>query len=110
MKRVFGFISCALIGLAFLFCGLMTPAHLRVVDAGVIAKAGANRETVADRGTSLARNYDFGAAQLLLDASYRDELPGSEKLAFAITSAGAQHPDYKAWGGGAKADLAAILT
>ncbi len=106
MKRVIGFLTCAVLGLALVFCGLLMPAHLRAVDTGVIAKAGGNRATVIDRGLALARSNDLGAAQLLLEAANRNALPEREKLTAAI----ALYPENKTWGGGAKADLAAILS
>jgi hypothetical protein len=109
MKRTFGFLTCAILGLALVFCSLLMPAHLRVVDASILSKAGGNRATVVDRGLALSRDNDLGAAQLLFDTANREKLPGSEKLAASLNGLAAQHPEFQSWGGGAKPDLAAIL-
>ncbi len=122
MKRVWLFIVICIAGLALLACGLLIPAHLRAVDAGVIRVAGRNGYTPS--GQQLAAQPDLsssrpqliiggsldneikaktasgnlGVAQLLVQAACLADLPGSGQLGVSVTNAIRQNPDAFFWG------------
>jgi hypothetical protein len=80
--------------------GLVVPAHLRAVDAGVLQRAGRNTTGLIQRGLALVREDQLGAAQLLLEAGQAEGLPGWQELGLALTYSATQHPGWRVWGGG----------
>ncbi len=100
MRRVTGFLICAIPGLVMLVCGLLVPAHLRAVDSGVLQRAGINTASLADRGLTLVRQNKLGAAELLLRAAQMEGLPDWHRLGLALTNSALQHPRWMVWGGG----------
>ena len=115
MNRLLGFLTCVIVGVALVFCGLLMPAHLRVVDASIIAKAGGNHATVIDRGLGLVHENNLGAAQMLGTFAQNQKLPGLDKLSDALMHAFAASFEKNnghiiLWGGGAMPDLAGLFT
>jgi len=100
MNRLTGFLMCAIPALLLLACGVVVPAHLRAVDAGVLQKAGRNTAALTDQGLTLVRQNKLGAAQLLLKAAQAEGLPDRQRLGLAITNSAMQHPRWMVWGGG----------
>jgi hypothetical protein len=100
MRRLTGFLICAIPGLGMLVCGLLVPAHLRSVDAGVLRKAGGSTATLTEQGLTLVRQNKLGAAELLLQAAQAEGLPDRQRLGLAITNSARQHPRWMVWGGG----------
>ena len=100
MRRLTGFLICAIPGLLMLVCGLLVPAHLRAVDASVLQKAGRNTAALIEQGLTLVRQNKLGAAQLLLQAAQAEGLPDRQRLGLAITNLAMQHPRWLVWGGG----------
>jgi hypothetical protein len=100
MRRLTGFLICAIPGLGMVVCGLLVPAHLRVVDTRVLQKAGRNTAALTDQGLTLVRQNKLGAAQLLLQAAQAEGLPDRQRLGLAITNSAMQHPRWMVWGGG----------
>ena len=98
MNRVVWLVVCALLGLVALVCGLLVPAHLRAVDGGVLAQAGAHTPSLMERGLSLVDSNELGAAELLFDAAEAQRLPGREKLAGATARLAVHVPALRLWG------------
>jgi hypothetical protein len=98
MKRWLWFSACALLGLGMLVCGLLMPAHLRAVDASVLARAGRDSPSLPEQGLALVQFQQLGAAQLLLLAAQREGLP-DRRLALALDEAAKQNPLAVMWGG-----------
>jgi hypothetical protein len=99
-SRANRFLLCASAGLLMLAGGLVVPAHLRAVDAGVLQRAGRNTTGLIQRGLALVREDQLGAAQLLLEAGQAEGLPGWQELGLALTYSATQHPGWRVWGGG----------
>jgi len=99
MSRWVTSLVCAIIGLALLGLGLIIPAHLRAVDATVIQRAGDRTTGLVARGLQLAAENQLGAAQLITQAARQEQLPGREKLEFAVDELARQHPSWVVWGG-----------
>ena len=91
---------CALLGLVMLVCGLSVPAHLRAVDASVILQAGRGTPGLAEKGLTLVREDNFGAAQLVLRAAKDHGLPDWENLDLKLNDVASLHPRWPVWGGG----------
>ena len=101
MSRTVLFLICVLAGLVLLVGGLLVPAHLRAVDAGVLKRAGRQTPTLVTWGVTLAADQQkLGAAEMLLEAARVQALPDRELLRVAVTNLALQHPDWQAWGGG----------
>jgi hypothetical protein len=98
-NRLGWFIVCALLGLFLLVEGLSVPAHLRAVDACVLAWAGKPTPDVVGHGLGLAGQQKLGAAQLLSEVAKSQNLPGHDKLATAVAALSAAHPGWQVWGG-----------
>ncbi len=98
MKRWVFFLSCAILGLGMVICGLLVPMHLRAVDATVVEKAGRNTATLVERGLALVNERKLGAAQLLLQAAHQEGVPDCEKLGLAVTHLTKQHPELQVLG------------
>ena len=96
--RWFTFSVCAVLGLVLLMCGLLVPAHLRAVDAGVVAAAGGHSPGLLAQGQMLAGERKLGAAQMLMRAARLAGLPGWDLLGTAITNLARQNPAALAWG------------
>jgi hypothetical protein len=79
--------------------GLAIPGHLRAVDCSVIQKAGETTTTLPARGMELAADNQLGSAQLYSLVARREQLPGREKLEFAVDELSRQHPGWVVWGG-----------
>jgi hypothetical protein len=103
MNRLVWLIVCALLGLVALVCGLLVPAHLRAVDAGVLAQAGRNTPGLVEQGLALVERQQLGAAELLFDAAEAQRLPGREALAGATAKLAVHHPPLRLWGSPAPA-------
>src|SRR5947207_2607851 len=99
MSRWVTSLVCAIIGLALLGLGLIIPAHLRAVDATVIERAGDRTTGLSAPGLQLAAENQLGAAQLITQAPRQEDLPGREKLEFAVDELARQHPSWVVWGG-----------
>jgi hypothetical protein len=91
---------CAVLGLVMLICGLSVPAHLRAVDASVVLQAGRNTPALPQKGLTLAREDNFGAAQLVLRAAKEHGLPDWENLDLRLNDLASQHLRWPVWGGG----------
>ena len=100
MSRWLWFSLCALAGVLLLLCGLLVPAHLRAVDASVLAQAGRNTPGLVEAGLSLVKQKQLGAADLVRDAADRENIPGRDKLASAIDQLAKQNRGYRIWGTG----------
>jgi hypothetical protein len=100
MNRWPSFLVCAALGLLLLLGGLLVPAHLRAVDAGVLSRAGRTTPGLVPLGLELARQGDLGAAQLVSDAAQAESLPGHDQLAFEVANLAHQFPEWRSWGGG----------
>jgi hypothetical protein len=98
MNRVMWLIVCALLGLVALVCGLLVPAHLRAVDAGVLAQAGRSTPSLVEHGMTLVEHNQLGAADLLFEAAQSQHLPGREKLAGATAQLLLRKPGLPLWG------------
>ncbi len=98
MKRWVLALICAIFGLALLFCGLLVPMHLQAVDVGVIQRAGKDTSTVVVHGMNWVNGENWGAAQMLMDAS--TGVVGRNRLAIAVTNLAQLHPELISWGGG----------
>ena len=113
------FLACCLAGLALLACGLLIPAHLRAVDAGVIQVAGKNgypltrqkaeangdsrRELIINNSLAAdikaqAQAGNLGVAQILAQAARAAELPGGDSLGATVTNQIRQNPAAFFWG------------
>lgn len=90
---------CAIFGLVILVLGLIIPAHLRALDPSVLQSAGKNTPSLAMHGLGLVSENQLGAAQLLAQAARHEQLPGREKLEFAVDELARQHPGWVVWGG-----------
>jgi hypothetical protein len=88
----------AVLGLAMLVCGLLVPAHLRAVDAGVIQKAGDKSPALPEAIRALAGNRRLGAAQMLAQAAQIAGMAGASQLGQAVTNFARQFPDAAVWG------------
>jgi hypothetical protein len=84
------FILCVIAAALTFFCGWLVPAHLRAVDAGVVARAGKGSATLIGRGMELANERKTGAALLLMKAAQAEGVTGWESLGAAITNASKQ--------------------
>jgi hypothetical protein len=93
-----GFLICAILGLVMLGCGLLIPAYLRAVDAGVIERAGRSTPALLEQGRALAEAKKLGAAQMLMRAARAAGIPGWDRLGETITNLARQYPDALAWG------------
>ncbi len=100
MSRWVWFFICALLGLAMFLCGLLVPAHLRAVDANVLAAAGRGTPGLTEKGRALLAENQFGAAQLLSRAAQAEALPHAQALGQAVSDTITAHPDWPVWGGG----------
>ncbi len=103
MNRLVWLVVCALLGLVALVCGLLVPAHLRAVDASVLAQAGRATPALVEQGLALVDANQLGAAELLFDAAQAQRIPGREKLAGATAKLVVHHPALRLWGGPAPA-------
>jgi hypothetical protein len=98
MSRWLLFISCALLGLMLLLCGLLVPVHLRAVDVSVLAKAGQRTPALAEQGLTLVAHKAVGPAQLLLQAAQLETIPNHGKLELAVTNLASEQPDLLVFG------------
>ena len=105
MRRVLQISVCVVLGLLALATGLLLPTHLRAVDVSVIKRASRNTPSLMERGLELVSDRKLGAAQLLLDAAKRQEIPGIEALGLAVANLAARQPDLLVFGGTASAPL-----
>jgi hypothetical protein len=92
------FMLCAVAGLVLLTAGLLVPAYLRALDAGVVQSAGQNSSTLVDDGQTLAGEKRLGAAQLVLQATRLENVPGSETFAANLADLTRQYPTASFWG------------
>jgi hypothetical protein len=98
------FLACCFAGLTLLACGLLVPAHLRAVDAGVVQNAGKNSFTLHGQIRTLIEKGDLGTAQILAQAAQAAELPDSDQLGVTITNLTRQNPNAFFWGGSARTE------
>ena len=92
MSRWLAILACLLPGMALLVCGLLVPAHLRAVDAGIIEKAGRNTPALIDKGLALVSANNLGSARLLLQAAQQEGIAGRDKLDLAVTDLSKENP------------------
>jgi hypothetical protein len=109
MSRWFGFVVCAMFGLAMLFCGLQVPAHLRAVDAIVLQKAGRGTPSLVEGGLALVKQNQLGAAQLFLAAAQSAWLAESGKLDEAVDDLASRQPALRISGSVEHGALGALL-
>jgi hypothetical protein len=100
--RWLGFCLWIVLGLALLGCGLLVPAHLRAVDAGVILSAGRKGESVLERGRDFALAGRLGAAAMYVDAAHQLGMPGWDRLGQTVTNRAAANPAARFWGNDAR--------
>ena len=81
-----------------LLCGLLTPVHLRAVDASVLAKAGQRTPALVEQGLTLVAHKAIGPAQLLLQAAQTETVPNHGKLGLAVTNLATEQPDLLVFG------------
>ena len=98
------FLICAVFSLALLACGLMVPAHLRGLDAGVVRTAGRNGPTLPDEAQKLAEQKKLGAAHLLLQAAQTQNISGTEKTGLIWTNLVREQPNALFWGDDARTE------
>jgi hypothetical protein len=89
-KRWIWFSLCVLAAALTFLCGWLIPAHLRALEAGVVARAGKGSATLVSRGLELLNQHKPGAALLLIRAAQAEGVPGWESLGAAITNASKQ--------------------
>jgi hypothetical protein len=92
------FLVCFMAGLALLACGLLIPAHLRAVDAGVIQIAGRSTSSLSEQIKALAQKGDLGTAQMLVQAAVAAQIPDGELLGTTVTNLVRQNPGALFWG------------
>ncbi len=98
--RVTGSLLCALAGVLLLVSGLLVPAYLCAVNAGVLREAGRHTPSLVQQGVGLVRDNNPGAARLLLQAAQQQDVAQWRELGQAITNSARQHPVWEVWGGG----------
>lgn len=89
---------CIVLGLTLLGCGLLVPAHLRAVDAGVVFSAGRTGDSLLERGKALLSTDRLGAARLLSAGAREAAMPGWDRLDDAVTDRAQQYPGAVFWG------------
>ena len=99
MKRLFLFVSCIVLGLTLLLCGLLVPAHLRAVDARVVERAGKKSRSLVEEGLALLNQKQLGSAQQLLQAAKTENLKGYQPLETAVQQFTRAYPALLPWGG-----------
>src|ERR1700759_3949329 len=99
MNRSMWFWLCVVFGLVALAAGLLVPAHLRGVDAGVLARAGKGSPTLVEKGMGLVAGQGLGAAELVFQGAQKQGLPGADQLQSTISKAVREHPEWVFWGG-----------
>jgi hypothetical protein len=77
--------------------GLLTPAHLRAVDAAVLEYAGRNTAKLTEEGLKLLKAEKPGPARLVLKAAVQNGLLTQPQVDVALQNASA--PKSKPWGG-----------
>jgi hypothetical protein len=98
------FLSCAAVGVAALACGLLVPAHLRALDAGVLQLARRGGPLLLEQGGTLAGEKKLGAAQILMAAARATGMPGWDRLGTTVTNLSQQNPAALFWGDDARAE------
>ena len=99
-RRLIWFWICAIAGMLLVMGGLLVPAHLRAVDAGVLEKAGNNTTSLIERGLAFVKQGNPGSAQLLLQAAQHADIPDRQTLSLAIDNFAKEHLRWMVWGGG----------
>ncbi|MBW8863707.1 MAG: hypothetical protein JF609_02070 [Verrucomicrobia bacterium] len=89
---------CVVFGLALLAGGLLIPAHLRAVDAGVLFSAGRTGDSLLERGKSLADARRLGAAQLYAPAGRAALIAGWDRFGESVTNSIHAAPAAQFWG------------
>lgn len=97
-RRLYYFLTCAVLGLVLLGCGLLIPAHWSAVDAGVVQAAGQGTPTLLAQGQSLAQENKLGEAALLTAAAQMENIPGAASLAANLKNRVVQNPTAFFWG------------
>jgi hypothetical protein len=95
--RWLSFLICIVLGLASLAGGLLVPAHLRALDAGVLERA-KRGPSVLQQGGMLAGEGKLGSAQLFATAARENGIAGWDRLQKAVTDLARQNPDTVFWG------------
>jgi hypothetical protein len=99
MKRWLWLGLCAVLGLLLAVGGLLVPAHLRAVDAGVIGLAGRKSPSLTAAGLTLLEKQQLGPAQMLWQAAQSEAVPDQGRLGLAVTNFALAHPRLRLWGG-----------
>ena len=89
---------CIVLGLTWLGCGWLVPAHLRAVDAGVVFSAGRTGDSLLERGQALLVADRLGAAQWLASAAQQAAMPGWDRLHDAVAARARENPGAVFWG------------
>jgi hypothetical protein len=92
------FLICCVVGLTLLAGGLLIPAHLRAVDAGVVRNAGQSASTLAGQVQTLVEKQDLGVAQILAQAARAAQISRSDELVATVADQGRQNPGAFFWG------------
>lgn len=98
MRRWLLAILCLGGSLAAVLLGLLVPAHLRAVDKGVLARAGANSHGVLDHAIELLNAGHHGAAQILVDAATSCGITNTGHLDAGLQALSLRDPRIVAWG------------
>jgi hypothetical protein len=96
-------IACSVLGLILLAGGLLVPAHLRALDAGVAQAAGQSEPALPDKIHSLMEQKKLGTAKLLLQAA-QIQISSMDSLASTWTNLAKQQPDARFWGDDARTE------
>lgn len=91
-------LACLITSLILLACGLLIPAHLRAVDAGVIRSAGKRGPALLGEGQVLMAEHRLGTAQLLFQAAHLSGIAGGDSLETTANQSAKQNPVAYSWG------------
>ncbi len=97
MKRWLWIILPVAAGVILIAWGLLTPAHLRAVDAAVLEYAGRATPKLTDEGAKLLKAEKPGPARIVLAAGVEAGLLNQSQVDAALSAATA--PKSRAWGG-----------
>src|ERR1041384_703603 len=97
MKRWLWIMLPAAAGVVLIAWGLLTPAHLRAVDAAVLEYAGRDTSKLTEEGMKLLRAEKPGPARLVLTAAVQSGLVSQPQVDVALRNAST--PKSKPWGG-----------
>jgi hypothetical protein len=92
------FLVCAALGVAALACGLLVPAHLRALDAGVMQLARHSGPSLLEQGGTLAAENKLGTAKMLVAGAHESDMPGWDRLETTVSNLAQANPPALFWG------------